>query len=402
MNFDARAYLDNNATTRPAPEVVDAMLPYLRDQYANPSSQHLFGSETRKRVESARERFAAAVGARASEIVFTSGGTESDNFALRAVLAARPHRRKIVTVATEHPAVLDTARDLARQGAELAVVGVDALGRVDLDALADAVDDRTALVSCMWANNETGVVSPLGAVAEIAKARGAFVHVDAVQALGKIPVDVRALPIDLASFSGHKIHAPKGIGALYVRRGVRVATLQTGGRQERGLRCGTENVPGIAAMGAVAELLPRHLELMAREVRALRERFERELLRRVPGLRINGADAADGPERVPNTSNVGFDHLEAQTILLLLSEVGICTSTGAACSTGSPDPSHVLIAMGQSREIAAGGLRFSFSVYTTDAEIDYALAEVPRAVDKMRALSPHFVEGRGNDLAAKG
>lgn len=383
MSELARAYLDNNATTRPAPEVVEALLPYLTERYANPSSMHLFGSETRKDVERAREAFAAAVGARASEIVFTSGGTEGDNFALRRGLAARPGRRKIVTCAAEHPAVLDTAKALAAEGAaEVALVGVDAQGRVDLDALRAEADARTALVSLMWANNETGAVSPISEAAAIAREAGALFHVDAVQALGKIPLDVKAAPIDLATFSGHKVHATKGVGALYVRRGVRLPGWTTGGRQERGLRTGTENVPGIVAMGRVAELLPEHLERMGTQVRALRDRLEGELLARVPGLRVNAGEA----ERVPNTTNIGFDLLEAQTILLLLSEHGICCSTGAACSTGSPDPSHVLAAMGQSSEIASGGLRFSLSVYTTEAEIDWALRHIPAAVAKMREI----------------
>lgn len=382
-SWSAVIYLDNNATTRPAPEVVQAMLPYLTTWYGNPSSVHRFGQRARQAVEAARAQVASLIGARESEITFTSGGTESINTAIRGLLAARWPRRKIVTSAVEHSATRAVCEQLARESAEIVEIPVDRAGRLDMERLKSAVDDNTALVSIMWANNETGVIMPVSEIAGVCRDRGVPFHCDAVQAAGKIPVDVRRVEVDVLSIAAHKFHGPKGIGALYIRRGTRFAPLVLGGPQENQRRGGTENVPGIVGMGAAAELAAGALGEMKR-VAALRDQLEEGILQSIPDAHVNGA----GAERLPNTTNIGFAALEADAILLLLSERGVCASAGSACSSGSLEPSHVLRAMGIDERIAHGAVRFSLSRYTTGDDVNAALEILRGVIPRLRALLP--------------
>lgn len=376
-------YLDNNATTRPAPEVVDAMLPYLAEWYGNPSSVHRFGQRARQGIDEARAQVAALVGCADAELLFTGGGTEAVNTAVRSLLATRAPRKRIVTTTVEHSATRELCAQLAKEGAEVIELPVDHGGALDLDQLAAAVTDDTALVTLLWANNETGVLFPVDRVAAICKAKRVPFHCDGTQAVGKIPVNVAQLGVDAMSFASHKFHGPKGVGALFTRRGLRIRPLLIGGPQERARRGGTENVPGIVGMGTAADLARAHLNDMPR-VAAQRDRLEREILTTIPDTRVNGATDA----RLPNTTNIGFTRLEAEAILLLLSEQGVCASAGAACSSGSLEPSHVLRAMNIDPKIAHGAIRFSLSRYTTDAEIDRALAVLPRVIDRLRAVLP--------------
>jgi cysteine desulfurase len=376
-------YLDNNATTRPAPEVVSAMVPYLTEWYGNPSSVHRFGQRSRAALETARQLLATFIGANPAEIIFTAGGTEAVNTAIRGLFRSRQPRRKIVISAVEHSAVRQLCGQLAREGAEVREIGVDRLGQLDLDELAIAVDDETALVSLMWANNETGVIFPVAKIAEICRGRRVPFHCDGTQAVGKIPVDVAAMGLDAMSLAAHKFHGPKGAGALFVRRGVRVPPLIIGGPQERDRRGGTENVPGIVGMGKAAELAAAARGEMDR-VAELRDRLERGILDSIPGSAVNGTTA----HRLPNTTNIGFAQLEAEAILLLLSEQGICASAGAACSSGSLEPSHVLKAMKIDEKIAHGAVRFSLSRYTVPEEIERTLEILPGVIDKLRSVLP--------------
>jgi cysteine desulfurase len=376
-------YLDNNATTQPAPEAVAEMLTYLTEWYGNPSSVHRFGQRARQAIDEARGRIAGLIGCGETEILFTGGGTETVNTAVRGLLAARAPRKKIVTTTVEHSATRELCQQLIKEGAEVVQVPVDRGGRIDLDALRAAVADDVALVSIMWANNETGVLFPVGEIAAICKAQRVPYHCDGTQAVGKVPVDVAAMGIDAMSFASHKFHGPKGVGGLFVRRGLRLRPLILGGPQERGRRGGTENVPGIAGMGAAAEMARRSLAEMQR-VAALRDRLERAVLTEIPDTHLIGAS---GP-RLPNTTNIGFARLEAEAILLLLSEQGVCASAGAACSSGSLEPSPVLRAMQIDDKIAHGAIRFSLSRYTTDADIDRALAVLPGVIDRLRAVLP--------------
>jgi cysteine desulfurase len=375
-------YLDNNSTTRLDPRVLEAMQPFWRDQFGNASSIHRLGQAARHAVETAREQVAALIGAAPREIIFTSGGTEADNLALLGTLAATPTRRHIVTTAVEHPAVHDLCTRLESQGCRVTFVPVDALGRLDLAAFAAALDDDTALASVMFANNETGVVFPVRQVAGLCAARGVPLHVDAVQAAGRVPIDARDLGASLLSLSAHKMHGPKGAGALYVARGARLRSQQVGGHQERDLRPGTENVAAIVGFGAAAELAGRRLPEAMPAVAALRDRLEAGLLQRVEIARVIG----DPAHRTPNTTTLGFRHLEAEAILVALSEEGLCASSGSACSSGSLEPSRVLRAMGVEPETAHGAIRFSLSVETTGDEIDRALEIVPRVVSRLAAL----------------
>lgn len=382
--MEAPVYLDNNATTPVDPRVVDAMLPLLTAEFGNPSSIHRVGSAAAALLERARASVAALIGARDSEIVFTSGGTEADNAAVRGVLAARPGRRHLVITSVEHHAILDLADALERDGvAEVTRVGVDRAGRLDLEEMESAVRDDTALVSVMLANNETGVILPVAAVADIARRRGAKTHTDAVQALGKIPVNVDALGVDLLSLSGHKVFAPKGVGALYVRRGTPFRPMMLGGHQERDRRGGTQNTSGIAALGRACELLP---ELEGRElerIAGLRDRLEREISTLFPRAHIIGRESP----RLGNTSCICFEGVEAEALLLLLSEAGICASSGAACSSGSLESSHVLKAMGVPPEVGQGEVRFSLGPHNTDADVDALLSVLPRALHKLNRLN---------------
>ena len=376
-------YLDNNATTKPAPEVVAAMLPFLEEFYGNPSSVHRFGQRSRQAIDEARGHLAALVGCSEAELSFTGGGTEAVNTAIRGILATRLPRKRIVISSVEHSATRELCQQLAREGCEVVTVDVDETGSLDLDQLAANMNDETALVAMMWANNETGVLFPIDRIAAICREKRVPYHCDGTQAVGKIPVNLSSLGIDAMSFASHKFHGPKGVGSLFVRRGLRVRSLIVGGPQERGRRGGTENVPGIVGMGKAADLALAALPRMA-AVASLRDRLEQTILRTIPKSRVNGRTDV----RLPNTSNIGFCQLEAEAILLLLSEQGVCASAGAACSSGSLEPSHVLKAMRIDPKFAHGAIRFSLSRYTTDAEIDRTLSVLPNVVDRLRAVLP--------------
>jgi cysteine desulfurase len=377
-----RVYLDHNASTPLDPRVLEAMLPILSEAFGNPSSLHWFGQRARAAVEEARVQAASLIGATPAEVVFTASGTEADNLALRGVAArAREPRRKLVVTAVEHHAVLNTARALAEEGFPVETVRVDAEGRVDPDDLRAKVDDRTALISIMLANNETGVVQPVAEAAGVAREHGALVHCDAVQAAGKVPVDVRALDADLLTLSAHKIYGPKGVGLLYVRRGTPMNALVRGGAQERNRRAGTENVAGIVGLGAAALLAREHLGADGARLRGLRDRFEAELLA-IPGAIRNGAEP-----RVPNTTNVSFAGTEAEGLLMALDLMGVAVSTGAACAAGGIEPSHVLRAMGLPAERVQASLRFSLGRATTEAQLARAADGVRAAVERQRATN---------------
>lgn len=382
-------YLDNNATTAVAPEVREAMMPFLTDLYGNPSSIHVFGGQVAAHVEDARAALADLLGAHPSEIIFTSCGTESDNTAILSALASYPERRHVITTRVEHPAVLNLCQSLAQGGAgrvgcRLTLLPVDARGALDLGALESALDDDTALVSVMWANNETGVLFPVEEIGELCRRRGVLFHTDAVQVVGKIPIDLAEMPIDMLSLSGHKFHAPKGVGALWVRRGTRFSPLLRGGHQEHNRRGGTESVPLIVGLGKAASFVKRHLAEEGTRVRALRDRLEKGLLATCPDARLNG----DPTRRVPNTSNISFEYVEGESILLMLDQHGVCASSGSACTTGSLEPSHVLRAMGVPYTAAHGSIRFSLSVYTTEEEVDRVLEVLPPIIRRLREISP--------------
>ncbi len=377
-------YLDNNATTRPDPEVLEAMLPFLTDHWGNPSSMHTFGGNVRRPVEQAREQVAALLGADPAEIVFTSGGTESDNTALRGAVEAASSRPLLITTRVEHPAVLEPCRLLRDQGYGLAEIGVDSEGRLNLDELREELERGPSVVSLMWANNETGVIFPVAKVAALVKAAGGLVHTDAVQAVGKVPIDLKTVPVDLLSLSGHKLHAPKGVGALYIRRGTRLKALLMGGHQEHNRRSGTENVPGIVALGKACELARKQMAEDARRMAALRDRLEAGLLATCPDSRVNG----DRVNRMPNTTNISFEYIEGESILYHLSDLGVAASSGSACSSGSLEPSHVLRAMGIPFTAVHGSIRFSLSRFTTADEVAFVLKELPGIVAKLRVMSP--------------
>ncbi len=375
-------YLDNNATTQVDPAVVETMLPYLTQYYGNPSSMHSFGGQVGKALKQARSQVAALLGAEESEIVFTSCGTEGNNTAIRAALAAQPDRRHLITTQVEHACVLNLFKQLEKQGYSVTYLSVNRKGQLDLMELEAAMTGNTALVSMMYANNETGTVFPVEQAGAIVKEYGAAFHVDAVQVAGKLPLSMKASTIDLMTISGHKLHAPKGVGALYVRRGFRFRPLLIGGHQERGRRGGTENVASIVGLGKAAELAQLHLGDVAQE-KKLRDRLEKGLLA-ISDTEING----DRKNRLPNTTNIGFKYIEGEAILLSLDQYGICASSGSACTSGSLEPSHVLRAMGLPYTILHGSIRFSLSRYTTDAEVDRALEVMPGIVKRLRDLSP--------------
>ena len=376
-------YLDNNATTKVDDAVLAEMLPYLSQFYGNPSSMHTFGGQVGKAVRKARSQVAALLGAQDTEIVFTSCGTEGDNAAIRAALTAQPNKRHIITTQVEHPAVLNLCKHLEKQGYTVTYLSVDSQGMIDLMELEAAITGDTALVSVMYANNETGVIFPIEKIGQIAKEYGALFHVDAVQVAGKIPLDMKNSTVDMLAISGHKLHAPKGIAALYVRRGTRFRPLLIGGHQERGRRGGTENVPGIIALGKACELAQEHLAHIDRE-RELRDYLENGILAAISDCAVNGHPT----ERLPNTTNIGFKFIEGEAILLHLNHYGICASSGSACTSGSLEPSHVLRAMGLPYTILHGSIRFSLSRYTTRQEVEEVLAVMPTVVERLRALSP--------------
>jgi cysteine desulfurase len=377
-------YLDNNATTPLAPGVLDAMMPFLTDLYGNPSSVHRFGQRSRHAIDEARAQVASLIGCADSEISFTGGGTEAINTAIRGLLAARAPRNKIITTTVEHSATRELCRDLAKQSTQLVEIPVDQSGTLDLDALQSAIDDSTALVTIMWANNETGVIFPVADIARFCRDKKVPFHCDGTQAVGKIPVNVKDLGIDALTMAAHKFHGPKGIGGLFLRRGLRFRPLVIGGPQENSKRGGTENVPGIVGMGKAAVIAKESLPEMATKVAARRDHLEKSILESIDESYVNGRTDL----RVPNTTNIGFARLEAEAILLLLSEQNICASAGAACSSGSLEPSPVLRAMGIDDKIAHGAIRFSLSKYTTDAEIDRALSVLPGVIKKLRAVLP--------------
>jgi cysteine desulfurase len=380
-----RIYLDHNATTPVAPDVADRMAAALREEFGNPSSVHHFGQRAKAAMDEARTAVASLIGADAGEVVFTSGGTESDNFAIRgAAEALEPTgRRHLVTTSIEHEAVINTFKALARRGWTTTAVKVDQTGIVSPDAMAAAFTPQTALVSVMHANNEIGTVQPVADTARLAKARGILVHTDAVQSAGKIPVDVKTLGVDLLSISAHKIYGPKGVGALWIRRGLRLLPMLTGGKHERNRRAGTENVAGIIGMGVAARLAVAKLAAESARLSALRDRLEDGVLAAVAGTAING----DRNPRVPNTTNISFDRVEAESLLIALDLEGIAVSTGSACSSGTLEPSHVLKAMGFSAHRAQNSIRFSLGAGTTDGDIDRVIAVLPAVVAKLRSLT---------------
>lgn len=382
-------YLDNNATTQVAAEVLEAMLPYYRDFYGNPSSMHSFGGQVAKTIREAREQVAVLIGAMPEEIVFTSCGTESDNAAIRSALATNPDRRHVVISRVEHPAVKALGMDLVRQGYRVTELPVDKEGLLDLDQYEKSLATDTAVVSLMWANNETGVLFPVEKAAEMARDRGILFHTDAVQAVGKIPIAMNTNAIDMLSLSGHKLHAPKGIGVLYIRKGTKYSPFLIGGHQEKQRRGGTENTPSIIGLGKASELAARNMERENTEVKRLRDKLEAELLSRIPSSRVNG----DVLHRLPNTTNISFGFVEGEGILLLMDEHGICASSGSACTSGSLQPSHVLRAMGVPFTMAHGSIRFSLSVYTTEAEIDFVIGKLPQIIERLRAMSPYWNSG---------
>jgi cysteine desulfurase len=377
-------YMDNNATTKVAEEVVEEMLPYFSEFYGNPSSMHSFGGQVGKKVVESRQRIASLLGCAPDEIIFTSCGTESDNTAIRGVLESAGTRRKIVTSRVEHPAVLGMCRQLEAHGYMIVEIGVDKQGRLNLDELKDSVDDNTALVSIMHANNETGVIFPIEEIAEFVKSKGVIFHTDAVQSVGKIPVNLKDTAIDLLSISGHKLHAPKGVGVLFVRKGTRLTPFMLGGHQELGKRAGTENVPGIIAFGKACELAEQNIEHENTVVKALRDRLEKKILDTCPDSFVNG----DTENRLPNTSNISFEYIEGESILMMLDRYGICGSSGSACTSGSLEPSHVLRAMGVPFTAAHGSIRYSLSRYSTQEEVDFVVDKMPEIVNRLRELSP--------------
>ena len=377
-------YVDNNATTRTAPEVVEAMLPYFSDLYGNPSSMHYFGGQVEKQVVEAREKVAQLLNCEPSEIIFTSCGTESDSTAIKGTLGSYPERKHLVTSRVEHPAVLNLCRHLSKNGYELTEIPVDKKGDLDLDELENAITDNTAVVSIMYANNETGVIFPIEEIGKIVKSKGAVFHCDAVQAVGKIPLDMSQSTIDLLAISGHKLHAPKGIGALYIRKGTKLTPFIMGGHQERGRRAGTENVPYIIGLGKAAELASTHMNDENTRVKALRDRLEKEIVKLCSDTQING----DCENRLPNTTNISFEFVEGESILMMLSDKGIAASSGSACTSGSLEPSHVLRAMGIPFTFVHGSLRLSLSRYNNDEDVDYIIEHLPPVIKRLREISP--------------
>ena len=384
-------YTDNNATTKVADEVIQEMLPYFGELYGNPSSMHTFGDQVGKKVKEARQRVADFINADPDEIVFTSCGTESDNAAINAAIKAFPEKKHIITSNVEHPAINNFYKHLQKtMGYEVTFVPVDKKGLLDLDLLYKSMSDNTAIVSLMWANNETGVLFPIEEIAKKANGKGILFHTDAVQAMGKIPIDVKKTGVDMLSFSGHKIHAPKGIGVLYVKKGFKFSPFLIGGHQEKGRRGGTENTVSIIGLGKACELAKENLTIMNTRVRELRDYLQTQLLEKIPGSSVNG----DLEQRLPNTLYIGFDAVEGESILLMLDREGICASSGSACTSGSLDPSHVLMAMKVPFKSAHGSIRFSLSHYNTKEEMDIIITTLVPVIQKLRDMSPFWKDGK--------
>lgn len=379
-------YVDNNATTRVDPMVLDAMLPYFNDFYGNPSSMHSFGGEVAHKIDEARIKVASLVNASPDEIVFTSCGTESNSTAIHATISSIPDKKHIITSRVEHPAVKNLCEYLSKKGYRITFVPVDRKGMLDVDYLYNSLTDDTAIVSIMWANNETGMIFPIEEISQVVKQKGIVFHTDAVQAIGKVPVDVDKSKVDMLSLSGHKVHAPKGVGALFVRKGTRFSPFLIGGHQEGGRRGGTENVVSIIGLGKASELAENHLEEVTTRVGQLRDKLESELLRRIPNSMING----DSENRLPNTTSISFEYVEGESILLMIDEFGICASSGSACTSGSLEPSHVLRAMGVPFTAAHGSIRFSLSIYNTEEEINFIIEKLPPIIEHLRNLSPFW------------
>ena len=392
MDSKRTCYLDNNATTRVAPEVIDAMLPFLRDQWGNPSSAYGFGHGVARHIEKARMQVAELINADSREIIFNSCGSEGNNTAIHSAIVAQPDKRHIITTAVEHSATLNYCKFLQKQGYTVTYMPVEPDGSLDLHLLEKKIRPDTAIVSVMWANNETGVLFPIEEIAAICRSRHVLCHTDAVQTPGKLKIDVKTLGVDFLSLSGHKLHAPKGIGLLYVKKRTKFFPYIFGGHQEQGHRAGTENVPYIVAFGRAAELAMEHLPEENTRVRAMRDRLEAGLFKTIPNTARNGAKEP----RLPNTANISFANVEAEAILLLLDRLGICASSGSACTTGSIEPSHVLTAMDVKRPLAKGSIRFSFGRYNTDDDVDYVLENLPGVIQRLRSVSATKTETNGD------
>lgn len=381
--------MDNNATTRTAPEVVEAMLPLFSDLYGNASSMHSFGGQMQKYMDQARGQVAALIGAQPDEIIFTSCGTESDSSAIYSALETQPEKKHFITTSVEHPAVMAWGAYLEKKGYEVTYLPVNSVGQLDLDQLRSALRDDTALVSIMYANNETGTIFPMAEVSQIVKEKGVLLHVDAVQAVGKEFINLAELPVDFLSLSGHKLHAPKGIGVLYLRRGTKFSPFLRGGHQEKGRRAGTENVPYIVGLGKACELALSDLAQERVYLSGLRDKLEQGIISAIPYARVNG----DREHRLVNTSNIAFEAIEGEAILLRLNQYGICASSGSACTSGSLEPSHVMMAMGVPFTCAHGSIRFSLSRYNTEEEVDQVIKVFPPIVETLRKMSPFTPKG---------
>ncbi len=384
MNNKQVIYFDNNATTKVADKIVELIVPLYSTFYGNPSSMHNFGGDLSSKIAQARSQVASLIHCDPSEIIFTSGGTESDNAAIKGVLASSKGRRKIITSRVEHPAVLTVCRALQGKGYKVVEIGVDRTGALDMAHLESEIDDDTALVTLMYANNETGVIFPVDKIAELTSDKDVIFHTDAVQAVGKLPVNLQESKIDLLSLSAHKLHGLKGTGVLYVRKGTRLSPFMLGGHQESGKRAGTENVGGIVALGKACQLAEQNMQKDNGRMSQLRDKLEERILKTCKGATVNG----DSKNRLPNTTNISFEYIEGEAILMMLDMFGVCASSGSACSSGSLEPSHVLRAMGVPFTQAHGSIRFSLSRYNTEKEIDFVVEKMPSIVDKLRDMSP--------------
>ncbi len=379
-------YLDNNATTRIYPEVLEAMMPYFTTKYANPSSMYTFARGVQEKLDLARSQVGSLINAEPVELCFVSCGTEADNFAIRGTLEAYPNKNHIITTKVEHPAIIETYKSLERHGYKTTFLDVDSDGNINIDDLKNAINDNTAIVSIMYANNETGVIFPIKEIGNIVKSAGSVFHVDAVQAVGKLPIDLQKEDyIDLLTMSGHKIHAPKGIGVLYIRKGTKLRTIQTGGHQERGRRAGTENVPYIIGLGCAASMVNAEMDKFIKHTSKLRDMLENNLVSRIKNTKVNGGNAI----RMGNTLNISFKNIEGESVLLHLDTYGICASTGSACSSGTLEPSPVLRAMGLPFDFAHSSTRFSLSLDNTEEEINFTADTVVSVVEKLRSISPY-------------